>query len=98
MGLTKYSARATSDSLCQNGSHIQPYFDYNDIFLENTTAKQYDKLTRLQKRCLRRCLPDNQKIDRDEIYNITGINKLQDRANAHLLKLMYKSAQAMPLP
>ena len=77
-------------------AYIQPYFDYNDIFLENTTAKQYDKLTRLQKRCLRRCLPDNQKIDRDEIYNITGINKLQDRANAHLLKLMYKSAQAMP--
>ena len=62
-------------------AYIQPYFDYNDIFLENTTFKQYDKLIRLQKRYLRRCLPDNQKIDRDEIYNITGINKLQDRAN-----------------
>ena len=30
-------------------SYIQPYFDYNDIFLENTIALQYDKMVRLQR-------------------------------------------------
>ena len=74
-------------------SYIQPYFDYNDIFLETTTVKQYDKLMRLQRRCLRRCLPENVRADRNEIHRITGINKLEDRANCHLLKLMYKRAQ-----
>ena len=73
-------------------SYIQPYFDYNDLFLETTTAKHCDKLIRLQRRCLRRCLPDNVKVDRNEIYHITGINKLTHRAEAHLLKLMYKRA------
>ena len=74
-------------------SFIQPYFDYNDIFLETTTAKQYDKLARLQRRCLRRCLPDNIKVNRNEIYRVTGVNKIGDRADTHLLKLMYKRAQ-----
>ena len=74
-------------------SYIQPYFDYNDIFLETTTSKQYDKLVRLQRRCLRRCLPENVQIDRNELHHITGINKLTDRAECHLLKLMYKRAQ-----
>ena len=74
-------------------SFIQPYFDYNDIFLETTTAKQYDKLARLQRRCLRRCLPDGVKVDRNEVYHVTGVNKLTDRAYTHLLKLMYKRAQ-----
>ena len=61
-----------------------------DIFLETTTVKQYDKLVRLQRRCLRRCLPENIQIDRDDIYQYVGINKLKDRADCHLLKLMYK--------
>ena len=43
-------------------SYIQPYFDYNDFFLESTTVRQYDKLVRLQGRCLRRCLRENQKV------------------------------------
>ena len=73
-------------------SYIQPYFDYNDIFLETTTARQYDRLERLQRRCLRRCLPENRKVERDDLYRITGINRLRDRAEAHLLKLMYKRA------
>ena len=69
----------------------QPHFlfDYNDIFLETTTFKQYDKLMRLQRRCLRRCLPENVKINRNDIYNTAGIN----RAESHLLKLMYNRAQ-----
>ena len=74
-------------------AYIQPYFDYNDIFLETTTARQYDRLVKLQRRCLRRCLPENRKVGNDNIYNITGVNKLQDRAEVHLLKMMYKRAQ-----
>ena len=74
-------------------SYIQPYFDYNDIFLETTTARQYDKLIRLQRRCLRRCLPENIRVNKNEIYTMMGINKIQDSADAHLLKLMYKRAQ-----
>ena len=74
-------------------SYIQPYFDYNDIFLETTTARQYDRLEKLQRRCLRRCLPDDVKIGNNGIYNVTGVNKLKDRAEVHLLKMMYKRAQ-----
>ena len=74
-------------------SYIRPYFDYNDIFLETTNARQYDRLVRFQRRCLRGCLPGNLKLDRNEIYSVTGINKLSDRADAHLLKIMYKRAQ-----
>ena len=65
-----------------------PYFDYNDIFLETTTVKQYDKLMRL-----RRCLPENLKVHRNDIYGLTGINRLCDRSNNHLLKIMYKRTQ-----
>ena len=74
-------------------SYIQPYFDYNDIFLETTTFKQYDKLARLQRRCLKRCLPENMEVNRNNIFQSAGINKLCDRADTHLLKLMYKRAQ-----
>ena len=75
-------------------SYIQPYFDYNDIVLENTTARQYDRLERLQRRCLRRCLPENIRVDKNEIYSITGINRLSDRAESHLLKIMYNRAHS----
>ena len=37
MGLTKYSARATSDSLCQNGSHMY-------IYIGDKTAANYQYL------------------------------------------------------
>ena len=76
-------------------TYIQPYFDYNNIFLENTYFNQYDKLVRLQKCCLRRCLPENVRVNKDDVYTLTDIDKLaiDERANVHLLKLMYKRAQ-----
>ena len=58
-------------------AYIQLYFDYNDIFLDVTTVRQYDKLIRLQRRRLRRCLPENVKVDRNEVYSRTGINRLK---------------------
>ena len=92
--LGKIKCFLTTNALIQlYKSYIQPYFDYNDIFLETTTSKQYDKLNRLQLRCLRRCLPENIKVDKEDIHNITGINKIKDRADAHILKLMYKRTQ-----
>ena len=92
--LGKIKTFLNSDTLLRlYKSYIQPYFDYNDIFLETTTARQYSKLVTLQRRCLRRCLPDNVKIDRNDIYRITGVNKLSDRSESHLLKIMYKRAQ-----
>ena len=91
--LTKIKKYLNTDLLLRlYKAYVQPYFDYNDIFLENTNYRQYDKIVRLQRRCLRRCLPDNMEIDREEVYNHTGINKLSERANTHLLKLMYKRA------
>ena len=62
-------------------SYIQPYFDCNDIFLETSTAQQYDRLERMQRRCLRRCLPENRKVDKNNIYTVTGINRLSDKAD-----------------
>ena len=70
--------------------YIQPYFDYHGIFLETTTVRPYNRLVTLQGRCLRRCLPDKVRVDRKNIYNVTGINRLKDRSEAHLLKMMYK--------
>ena len=32
-------------------------------------------------------------MDRDEVYDAVSVNKLRQRAKAHLLKLMYKRAQ-----
>ena len=75
-------------------SYIQPYFDYNDIFLETTNARQYDRLVRLQRRCLRKCLPENVRVNMNDIYNVTGVNKLNHRVESHLLKTMYKCAQS----
>ena len=36
-------------------SYIQPYFDYSDIFLENTTSRLKTRLVNLQHFCLRSC-------------------------------------------
>ena len=79
----------TSTLIMMYKSYIQPYFDYNDIFLETTTVRQYNRLINLQRRCLRRCLPENIKVNRNQIYNLTGVNRLKDRADSHLLKMMY---------
>ena len=58
-----------------------------------TIGRQNDKLVRLQRHCLRRCLPENVKVDRNEIYQTVAVDRLKDRADSHLLKLMYKRAQ-----
>ena len=47
---------------------------------------------RLQCGCLRRCLPEHVKIDREDVYELVGINKLHQQAKVHILKLMYKRA------
>ena len=92
--LTKIKRYLNTDLLIRlYKAYIQPYFDYNDIFLENANYGQYDRLVRLQNRCLRRCLPENFKINKDDVYSRTGVNKLNQWADVHLLKLMYKRAQ-----
>ena len=78
-------------------SYIQPYFDYNDIFPETTTARQYDKLVCLQRCCLGRCLPENIKINRNDIYRREGIDRLRDRADSHLLKNDVQTCTKCPL-
>ena len=74
-------------------AYIQPIFDYNNIFLENTHIRLKTKLKNLQRRCLRRCLPENRRYNRNEIYTESGVNTLRDRADTHLLKLMYKRSR-----
>ena len=58
-------------------SHIQPYYDYSDHFLETTTVGEYDKSVKLQRSCLRRYLLEIIKVDKNEIYNVTGIYRLK---------------------
>ena len=52
--LEKFKQFLSTNSLLKlYKSYIQPFFDYNDIFLETATCRQYDKLAKLQRRCLR---------------------------------------------
>ena len=74
-------------------TYIQPYFDYNDLFLESAPARLKSRLINLQRFCLRGCLPRNRAYHKSEIYRTTGVNKLSDRADSHLLKIMYRRAQ-----
>ena len=75
--LTKIKKYLDTESLIRlYKAYIQPYFDYNDIFLENSTYRKYDRLVLLQRRCLRRCLPENIEMHRDQIHELTGVNKL----------------------
>ena len=43
-------------------SYIQPYFDFSDIFPENTTSRLKTRLVNLQRFCLRSCLPQKKKV------------------------------------
>ena len=69
-------------------SYIQLYFDYNNIFLENTHIRLWTRLENLQRRCLKCCLPEKRQVGRNEIHIHTGVNTLRDRAESHLLKLI----------
>ena len=70
-------------------TYVQPYFDYSDIFYVTANQHSISKLKSLQKRCLRSCIPNNIVIDSEQLFTITGVNKLLDRSEAHLLNLMY---------
>ena len=69
------------------------HFDYNDIFLDVTSARLQTRLVNLQRYYLRSCLPRNRAYHKSEIYRCTVVNKLYDRSETHLLKLMYRRAQ-----
>ena len=43
-------------------SYIQPYFDYSDIFPENTTSRLKTRLVNLQHFCLRSCPPQKVQV------------------------------------
>ena len=74
-------------------AYIQPYFDYNDIFNSTSTSYYQSKLIKLQQRCLRNCLPATKKYEKLELHILTGVNSLKDRAESHLLKIMYKRSR-----
>ena len=74
-------------------AYIQPYFDYNDIFNSTSTSYYQSKLIKLQQRCLRNCLPATRKYEKLELHILTGVNSLKDRAESHLLKIMYKRSR-----
>ena len=77
-------------------TYVQPYFDYSDIFYITANQHSISKLKSLQKRCLRSGIPNNMVIDSEQLFTITGVNKLLDRSEAHLLNLMYKRAHVHP--
>ena len=73
------------------GTRIACHFHCSDIYV---TANQHSisKLKSLQKRCLRSCIPNNIVIDSEQLFTLTGVSRLLDRSEAHLLNLMYKRA------
>ena len=73
-------------------TYVQPYFDCSDIFYVTANQHSISKLKSLQKRCLRSCIPNNIVIDSEQLFTITGVNRLLDRSEAHLLNLMYERA------
>ena len=92
--LSKIKKYLDTDSMIKlYKAYIQPYFDNNDIFNSTSTSYYQNKLIKLQQRCLRNCLLATRKYEKLELHILTGVNSLKDRAESHLLKIMYKRSR-----
>ena len=91
--LTKIKRYLNTDLLIRlHKAYIQPILTIMISFLKMQTITNTINLWP-QCRCLPRCLPEHIKINKNDVYVRTGVNKLNQRADVHLLKLMYKRAQ-----
>ena len=66
-----------------------PYFDHGDIVYDAASSRALDKLQRLQNRGLKICKGYNRRFGTTRLHNITKMNKLHDRREAHLNNFMY---------
>ena len=57
-------------------------------FLETITARQFEKLIKLQGRCLQRCLPENMRVDKNEIY-VTPHHQMRHKSEFQKLRLWH---------
>ena len=97
--LSKIKKYLDTDSMIKlYKAYIQPYFDYNNIFNSTSTSYYQHKLIKLQQRCLRNCLPTTKKYEKQELHILTGVNSLKDRAESHLLRIMYKCSRSPDYP
>ena len=70
-------------------SMLLPYFDYVDVIYAHTIANNFNKLRRLQNRCLKICLGSDRRFSTDRAHQLTSTPILEDRRKAHILNFMY---------
>ena len=73
-------------------STIQPIFDYNDFYYNMLNQNKLNKIQSMQNRFLR-IVFRNENIDTDEMYNRSGVGKLQFRRSLHLCGQMYRRSR-----
>ena len=76
-------------ALCIYRSKILPYFDYGDIFYNNTFQRILYKLQILQNRALRLCLHKDSRYNVNLLHSESKIPLLQQRRHTHLLNFVY---------
>ena len=69
---------------------IQPYFCYGDIFLHNISARQNDKMQKLQNKALRLCLQRNNQANVPQLHKDSGVDYVLDKRDANLRNFMLK--------
>ena len=70
-------------------SKILPYFDYGDIFYNNTYVRTTNKLQKLQNRAIRLCLGHDSRYNVALLHQESKIPRLENRRHVHLLNFIY---------
>ena len=76
-------------AICIYRSKILPYFDYGDIFYNNTFQRILYKLQILQNRALRICLNKDSRYHVNLLHSESNIPLLTNRRNTHILNFIY---------
>ena len=66
-----------------------PYFDYGDIFYNNTYVGTTNKLQKLQNRAIRLCLGHDSRYNVALLHQESKIPKLENRRHVYLLNFIY---------
>ena len=76
-------------AICIYRSKILPYFDYGDIFYNNTFQRILYKLQILQNRALRICLNRDSRYHVNLLHSESNIPLLTNRRDTHVLNFVY---------
>ena len=69
---------------------IMPFLDYADVVYHNASAKELEKLQRLQNRALKLCLGFHKREDTEFVHRSAKVPLLENRRKSHVFNFMYK--------